>query len=97
MGNAIKDNRGGDCVELSCEERQSAGGTAWFEFVCTDTRSSYRRGEPGLAVAKGLIQMMGGEIHFQMKKQAKHSAGSVCRPLLMKNRRRRKTQRSRKL
>ena len=30
-------------------------------------------------------------------KQAKHSAGSVCRPLLMKNRRRRKTQRSRKL
>lgn len=64
VGNAIKDNRGGDCVELSCEERQSAGGTAWFEFVCTDTRSSYRRGEPGLAVAKGLIQMMGGEIHF---------------------------------
>ena len=96
MGNAIKDNRGGDCVELPVKNVSPREGQPGLNLSVQIPEVLNRRGN-GIAVAKGWIQMMAGRSIFQMKKQAKHSAGSVCRPLLMKNRRRRKTQRSRKL
>lgn len=64
VGNAIKDNRGGDRVTLSCREKEADDKKVTFEFTCTDTRTSFRRSEQGLDVARSLTKMMGGQIHF---------------------------------
>lgn len=61
---AIKDNRDGDQVTFFCREIGASGRKARFEFVCTDTRSSYRKNEQGLAAAMGLTRLMKGEFHF---------------------------------
>ena len=64
VGNALKDNRGGDRVTLSCREIGVSDKKVTFEFTCTDTRTSFRRTEQGLNVARSLTKMMGGQIHF---------------------------------
>ncbi len=66
MGNAIKDSLSGEQVTF-CRET-GASEKARFEFVCTDTVSSLRENEQGLAVAMELTKLMNGEFHFSHDK-----------------------------
>ncbi len=66
--NAIKDSLSGEQVTFFCRETGASGRKARFEFVCTDTGSSCRENEQGLAVAMELTKLMNGEFHFSHDK-----------------------------
>lgn len=68
VGNAIKDSLSGEQVTFFCRETGASGRKARFEFVCTDTGSSCRENEQGLAVAMELTKLMNGEFHFSHDK-----------------------------
>ena len=68
VGNAIKDSLSGEQVTFFCRETGASGRKARFEFVCTDTVSSCRENEQGLAVAMELTKLMNGEFHFSHDK-----------------------------
>lgn len=57
MSNAVKYNRPGGSVHVSCRETACENGTATFVFTCADSGLS-------LAIAKKTVELLGGNISF---------------------------------
>lgn len=73
MSNAVKYNRPGGSVHVSCRETACENGTATFVFTCADSGLS-------LAIAKKTVELLGGNISF-ISREGEGTTFTVTLPL----------------
>lgn len=73
MSNAVKYNRPGGSVHVSCRETACENGTATFVFTCAGSGI-------GLAIAKKTVELLGGNISF-VSREGEGTTFTVTLPL----------------